>query len=130
MKMKKLLYMMVVGVMLMSLTACHADEDQLFTTAAITLTGGDDIHIERMQGTVTLTNLNTKEHVSTADFDGCTATVNLLRGVYQVSVDGQVRYRDGKGITHVDNFRASQDQVSIANGSMVMVELPIILMNP
>ena len=130
MKMKKLLYMMVVGVMLMSLTACHADEDQLFTTAAITLTGSDTIYVDRIQGTITLTNLNTKERVTTADFDGCTATVNLLRGVYQVSVDGQVRYRDGKGITHVDNFRASQDQVSIVNGSMVMVELPIILMNP
>lgn len=130
MKMKKLLYMMVVGVMLMSLTACHADEDQLFTTAAITLTGSDTIYVDRIQGTITLTNLNTKERVTTADFDGCTATVNLLRGVYQVSVDGQVRYCDGKGITHVDNFRASQDQVSIVNGSMVMVELPIILMNP
>ncbi|WP_024990305.1 hypothetical protein [Segatella albensis] len=130
MKMKSFLYIIVVGVMMMGLTACHADEDQLFTTAAITLTGSDTIYVDRIQGTITLTNLNTKERVTTADFDGCTATVNLLRGVYQVSVDGQVKYRDGRGITHIDNFRASQDQVSIVGSSMTIVELPMILMNP
>ena len=52
--------MIYVALLGLVLTSCHQDEDDLFTTAAITLTAEQGTTIERVQGTVRLTNLNTR----------------------------------------------------------------------
>lgn len=110
--MKKLLIlcMMATGLLL---SACHQEEDDLFTTAVLTLETSDGTTVERVQGTVTLTNLNTRQVVTAADFIGNVAQVQVLRGAYTVLVEGSAQCRDASGATAVRKFRCSADYLAL-----------------
>lgn len=97
----------------MLLVSCHQDEDNIFTTAAIELQSADDITIERVQGTVTLTNLNTKQVITSAEFNGNTATVQVLRGAYTALIEGSIQYRDASGTVAIRQFRATADYLAL-----------------
>ncbi len=122
--MKKILMMCLAAGLLFS--ACHQEEDDLFTTAVLTLNADDDITVERVQGTVTLTNLNTRQVVTAADFNGNTAQVRVLRGAYSVLVEGSIQYRDANGATAVRKFRCSADYTALEKENMNTVTLDII----
>ncbi len=92
---------------LLTLTACHTDEDDYYTTMAVTVAAPEGCTILQMQGTVRLTNLNNKQTYSTSAFSVATATVEVLRGVYSVDIEGTVRYSDKTGTVRTANFRAS-----------------------
>ena len=70
----------------MVLASCNQYEADLCTTAAITRTAEEGTTVERVQGTVQLTNLNSRQVTTTAELDGNIARVSLLRGVYSVLV--------------------------------------------
>lgn len=89
------------------LTACHSDNDDYFTTAVVTIDAPEGCTISRMQGTVALTNLNSKQTTTTATFDGATAHAEVLRGSYSISVEGTVRYVDAEGKSRTASFRAA-----------------------
>ena len=97
----------------MFLISCHQDEDDIFTIAAIELKAEEGITIERIQGTVTLTNLNTKQIVTSAEFNGNTAQVQLLRGAYTALVEGSIQYHDANGNTAIRQFRASTSYLAL-----------------
>lgn len=92
---------------LTALTACHTDEDDYYTTMAVTVAAPEGCTILQMQGTVRLTNLNNKQTYSTSAFSVATATIEVLRGVYSVDIEGTVRYSDKTGTVRTANFRAS-----------------------
>jgi hypothetical protein len=119
--MKRIL-MICVALLGMVLASCHQDEDDLFTTAAITLTAEEGTTVERVQGTVQLTNLNTRQ------FDGNIARVSLLRGVYSVQVEGSMLYKDAHGATGVRQFRATSDYLEFASKSLNVATLNIVWM--
>lgn len=125
--MKRIL-MICVALLGMVLTSCHQDEDDLFTTAAITLTAEEGTTVERVQGTVQLTNLNTRQVTTTAEFDGNIARVTLLRGVYSVLVEGSMQYKDANGETSVRQFRATSDYLEFASKSLNVATLNIVWM--
>lgn len=125
--MKRIL-MICVALLGMVLTSCHQDEDDLFTTAAITLAAGEGTTVERVQGTVQLTNLNTRQVTTTAEFDGNIARVTLLRGVYSVLVEGSMQYKDANGETSVRQFRATSDYLEFASKSLNVATLNIVWM--
>lgn len=125
--MKKIL-MIYVALLGLVLTSCHQDEDDLFTTAAITLTAEQGTTIERVQGTVRLTNLNTRQVTTSAEFDGNIARVTLLRGAYSVLVEGSIQYKDAHGTTAVKQFRATSDYLEFANKSLNVATLNIVWM--
>lgn len=125
--MKRIL-MICVALLGMVLTSCHQDEDDLFTTAAITLAAGEDTTVERVQGTVQLTNLNTRQVTTTAEFDGNIARVTLLRGAYSVLVEGSMQYKDANGETSVRQFRATSDYLEFASKSLNVATLNIVWM--
>ena len=97
----------------MFLVSCHQDEDNIFTTAAIELQTADNVTIERVQGTVTLTNLNTKQVVTSAEFNGNTATVQVLRGAYTALIEGSIQSRDASGTVAIRQFRATADYLAL-----------------
>lgn len=101
--MKRIL-MICVALLGMVLASCHQDEDDLFTTAAITLTAEEGTTVGRVQGTVQLTNLNTRQVTTTAEFDGNIARVSLLRGVYSVLVEGSMQYKDAMAPRALGSF--------------------------
>lgn len=125
--MKRIL-MICVALLGMVLTSCHQDEDDLFTTAAITLATEQGTTVERVQGTVQLTNLNTRQVTTTAEFDGNIARVTLLRGAYSVLVEGSMQYKDANGETSVRQFRATSDYLEFASKSLNVATLNIVWM--
>ena len=125
--MKRIL-MICVALLGMVLTSCHQDEDDLFTTAAITLAAEQGTTVERVQGTVQLTNLNTRQVITTAEFDGNIARVTLLRGAYSVLVEGSMQYKDANGETSVRQFRATSDYLEFASKSLNVATLNIVWM--
>ena len=125
--MKRIL-MICVALLGMVLTSCHQDEDDLFTTVAITLVAEQGTTVERVQGTVQLTNLNTRQVTTTAEFDGNIARVTLLRGAYSVLVEGSMQYKDANGETSVRQFRATSDYLEFASKSLNVATLNIVWM--
>lgn len=125
--MKRIL-MICVALLGMVLTSCHQDEDDLFTTAAITLAAEQGTTVERVQGTVQLTNLNTRQVTTTAEFDGNIARVTLLRGAYSVLVEGSMQYKNANGETSVRQFRATSDYLEFASKSLNVATLNIVWM--
>lgn len=118
--------LMVMGSLLLS--SCHQDEDEIFTYANIVLQGESGIKIERVQGTINLTNLNTKQVVTASDFDGNVAHVNLLRGSYTILIEGSIQYKDAQGMTQVKMFRASTDYAGLEKKQSNEIYLDIIWM--
>lgn len=95
------------------LAACHQDEEELFATAEITLSAGDTLSIERVQGTARLTNLNSKQVTTSSDFNAATLSLPLLRSSYSADVEGLVRYRNALGQTMTKRMRAHSDYLAL-----------------
>lgn len=126
--MKKLL-MILTCCMTLALTACHQDNDDYMTLATIQLDGGSDVTIERVQAMAHITNLNTKHVVSTADFTGNQVQIELLRGAYQVSIEGVLSYTDQTGNKHIRSFRAVSDYVELVGTGTSKATINIIYLD-
>lgn len=110
------------------LTACHQDEDELFATASITLSAGDTLSIERVQGTARLTNLNSKQVTTSSDFNAATLSLPLLRSSYSADVEGLVRYRNALGQTMTKRMRAHSDYIALEKNDHNHATLNIIFL--
>ncbi len=126
--MKKLL-MILTCCMTLALTACHQDNDDYMTLATIQLDGGSDVTIERVQAMAHITNLNTKHVVSTADFTGDQVQIELLRGAYQVSIEGVLSYTDQTGNKRIRSFRAVSDYVELVGTETSKATINIIYLD-
>lgn len=126
--MKKLL-MILTCCMTLALTACHQDNDDYMTLATIQLDGGSDVTIERVQAMAHITNLNTKHVVSTADFTGTQVQIELLRGAYQVSIEGVLSYTDQTGNKRIRSFRAVSDYVELVGTETCKATINIIYLD-
>ena len=91
----------------LGMASCHKEYAASDTMATVTLVSPDSVTVARMQGTVTLTNLNNRQSYSTSVFNGTVVQLPLLRGVYSVSAEGSVSYRDKAGVVHTGMFRAT-----------------------
>ncbi len=126
--MKKILLLLTTSLTL-ALVACHQDNDDYMTQATIYLDGGDTLTINRVQAMAQITNLNTRHVVSTADFNGPQVQVELLRGVYQINVEGILSYTDKNGMQHMRSFRAITDYVELAGTGSCQAKLNIIFLD-
>ena len=96
------------------LTACHKDEDDIFTYADIVLNAGAGMTIEQIQGTARITNLNSKEVTTTSDFDVATIRLSLVRSSYSVDAEGLVRYHDAPNKSYTKHMRAHSDYIDLS----------------
>ena len=126
--MKKILILLTMSLTL-ALTACHQDNDDYMTQATIYLDGGDTLTINRVQAMAQITNLNTRHVVSTADFDGPKVQVELLRGAYQINVEGILNYNDANGVQRIRSFRAISDYVELSGSGSCHAQLNIIFLD-
>lgn len=122
------IFMILCLVVGMVLTSCHQDEDFLFADVAVALQAGDGVTIERVQGTVSLTNLNTKQVFTISTFVGNVARGNILRSSYSILVEGTAQCRDASGKTQVRQFRASTDYVGLEKEGLNETTLNMIWM--
>ena len=107
MKQSTLISLLIAVVMLF--TACAPVEDDIFTTARITVIGQDDVPITDIQAQVKLTNVNTRQVITTADFEGTSVTVELLRGAYQIDIEGVATCPSGDNAIRMRQFRCQSN---------------------
>ena len=119
----KILYISIV-IWALVMVSCAPVEDDIFTTARITVTTGDDTAITRVQGQVRLTNVNTRQVVTSSDFEGSSVNVELLRGAYQIDIEGVVTCRQSDGQTRARQFRCQSDYAEfISDDSSVTLNI-------
>lgn len=93
--------------------ACHADNDDYYTTAIVTVRVPDSLTVVRMQGTVTLSNTSNKQSYSSSAFQGTSVSIDILRGAYAMSGEGTVLLRSSGGTERVANFRVSSSYLEL-----------------
>ena len=113
----------------MLLTACAPVEDEIFTTARITVTAEGEDSITNIQAQVKLTNVNTRQVTTVADFDGASATVELLRGAYQIDIEGVATCLSPDNVTRMRQFRCQSDYVEFISHDINEVTLKTIFLD-
>ena len=113
----------------MLLTACAPVEDEIFTTARITVTAEGEDSITSVQAQVKLTNVNTRQVTTVADFDGASATVELLRGAYQIDIEGVATCLSPDNVTRMRQFRCQSDYVEFISHDINEVTLKTIFLD-
>lgn len=126
--MKNLFYTICFAVVI-AVTACHEDNEEYFAEADITVNAGDTLTVDRVQATAVLTNLNTRQVTTSADFNGQTLRISLLRGAYMVSIEGLIQYKDVTQTVHTRRFRAYTDYAEMAQTSGNQLVLNLIWMD-
>lgn len=111
------------------LTACAPVEDDIFTTARITVSGGDEVSITSVQAQVKLTNVNSRQVTTTANFDGACASVEVLRGAYQIDIEGVATCQSGENVIRLRQFRCQSDYVEFVGRDINEVTLNIIFLD-
>lgn len=111
------------------LTACAPVEDDIFTTARITITAEGDVSITSVQAQVKLTNVNTRQVTTVADFNGTSATVELLRGAYQIDIEGVATCLSPDNATRMCQFRCQSDYVEFISHDINEVTLKTIFLD-
>ena len=104
----KILYISIM-IWALAVISCAPVEDDIFTTAHIAVTVGDGSAITRVQAQVRLTNVNTRQVVTSSDFEGSSVAVELLRGAYQIDIEGVVTCLQSDGQTRARQFRCQSD---------------------
>ena len=111
------------------LTACAPVEDDIFTTARITVTTEGNETITNVQAQVKLTNVNTRQVTTVADFNGTSATVELLRGAYQIDIEGVATCLSPDNVTRMRQFRCQSDYVEFISHDINEVTLKTIFLD-
>lgn len=110
-------------------TACAPVEDDIFTTARITVTGDGDVSITSVQAQVKLTNVNTRQVMTVAEFDGASMTVELLRGAYQIEIEGVAACQTPSKAISMRQFRCQSDYVEFIQHDINEVTLKTIFLD-
>lgn len=109
------------------LASCGADHDDYTTRAVVVIDVPDSVRVERMQGTATFTNLNSRQRTMASTFSGTSIQVELLRGAYSIDVEGSLRYTDALGAAHAGTFRAATSYAEVLDHP-AEIHLSLILM--
>ncbi len=125
---QRLLYISLL-LLALAVAACAPIEDDLFTTARITVAATDGTSITGVQAQVKLTNVNTRQVTTVADFNGTSVTVELLRGAYQIDVEGVAACVGNNGATRHRQFRCQSDHTEIVSAHANEVTLNIIFLD-
>lgn len=110
-----------------SVCSLQKSNDDYYAEARVRLVLPDSLRLEKLQGTVRLTNLNNKQSFTTSTFQAGEASLEVFRGVYAVDVEGSVRYATPDGTNQTANFRASTPYIKVLDHPS-LVSLDIILM--
>lgn len=111
------------------LTACAPVHDDIFTTVSITLSAADGMQITGVQAQVKLTNVNTRQVTTAANFEGAAVEVEILRGAYQIDVEGVAAITADDGTTRYRQFRCQSDYAEFVAPDANKITLPLIFLD-
>ena len=113
----------------MLFTACAPVEDDIFTTACITVTAEGNESITSVPAQVKLTNVNTRQVTTVADFNGTSVTVELLRGAYQIDIEGVATCQSPGNSIRMRQFRCQSDYEEFISRDINEVTLKTIFLD-
>ena len=119
----------ILAILVLFLAACAPVEDDIFTTARITVAADDGTAITAVQAQVKLTNINTRQVTTAAAFVGNSITVELLRGAYQIDIEGVVTCLNPDGTTRHRQFRCQSDYSEFVRHETNEITLNIIFLD-
>ena len=125
----KQFFQFIIIVLALTVTACAPVEDDIFTTAHITLATGEELVITRVQAQVKLTNVNTRQVTTSSNFEGSGVTVELLRGAYQIDIEGVATCQSPDSATVMRQFRCQSDYAECISKEQNNVTLNMIFLD-
>ena len=108
--MTQIFQVIITMILALAITSCAPVEDDIFATARITVATGEDLMITRVQAQTKLTNVNTRQVLSSADFEGNGITVNGNLAIY-----GQAGRQGYIGINATDAAVYATGDVTVSN---------------
>ncbi len=120
--MKKILFTLGI-IVFFGFISCQSDHDDYFTNAIVTVNVNDSIAIQQVQATAKFTNLNTKQVVTSTNFNNNTLEVTLLRGAYRVSIEGLLRYTDVHNRSYLKRFRSQNDYLEFTGSGISVTSM-------
>jgi hypothetical protein len=127
--MRQFIKLLLIIIILGCTIACHQEEDDLFTTATVAITTDAAETLERVQGQAVFTNINSRRETTSANFNGTTISVKLLRGPYLISIEGVLSYYDTGNNLVMRQFRAQTDYAELMDKTTNIVTLKAILLD-
>ncbi len=124
--MTRILPITLLALLLLVLSGCRKDHEELFTEATIEI-DLTDLNIQEMQGTAKLRNINTLQEYTSAQEQGGVYHFQVLRGAYQITIEGRIKYMDEDEETHIKNFICYTDYADFSHESGNHVKLKITL---
>ena len=123
--MRKKLFLRIITLIIGVLYACHKEETNYYTSVMVALNFPNEIKIIRLQGTITLTNLNNKKVYTTSDIGQLRTILQVMKGAYSLSGEGSVRYTNRENKDEIRHFRVSKDYCEVLNQPTI-ISAPII----
>ena len=111
------------------MVSCHKEENDIFSTAYITLRTPDSASITNIQAQAVVVNVNTRQTTTSSQFRDSRLEVELLRGAYSVTIEGVVTVSDGIGNERIRQFRAQSDYVDLSHKTANHAELNILYLD-
>ena len=125
---QNILSLLLIALMVL-FTSCAPVEDDIFTTARITVATEGNESITSVQAQVKLTNVNTRQVTTVAHFNGTSVTVELLRGAYQIDIEGVATCLSTGNATRMHQFRCQSDYVEFISRDINEVTLKTIFLD-
>jgi len=124
-------YILLITTLAMTIifTACAPVEDDIFTEACITLTATDEQVITQVQAQVLFTNVNTRQVTTIAGFQGNRVTAELLRGAYQIDIEGVAVCQESNGNMRARQFRCRSDYAELVEKNVNNITLNVIFLD-
>ena len=127
--MRHYIYTAIAVAMMLTLASCHKEEDDLFATGCIMLSTPDGMAIDRVQAQALLTNVNTRQTITSSDFTGGSIKIELLRGAYKIGIEGVATVHDTDGRTLTRQFRSQSEYIDLSSTGVNTVTLRIIYLD-
>ena len=111
--MKQSLVIIISLIYLCCLPACNTYDTEVVVVADIRLVS--DAEIQRVQATLTATNLNNHTTFASSEFENDHVSLTVLKGAYRVNVDGVAMLVDDNHRLVPKTFRAATEYAEILN---------------
>ncbi len=106
--------------------SCTREADDLYTYVAITVAPPEGVGMDRFQATMIFQDINSLRETSTSDFIDGRLEIQLLKGVYRLSIaeGGGIKYTEGNGHAGFREVTISNTPVELLDNTEVLtVEL-------
>jgi len=113
----------------LTISGCHQEQTDYYTTARLTLVVPDTVSVSQIQGTMTLQSLNTTLSQSVSTIHDGSFEMQVLRGAYKVDIVGMIKYITPNGGVQTRHYRAHSDYTPFADMPLSTASLPVIFLD-